>query len=349
MSDTKPSNPKDIIGSGKIPLGLIPDTIDVEVSMAFLEGALKYGRYNWRIAGVRASIYREAMGRHMMEWWNGQNEDPKTQVKHLASIIASAGILLDAELCGKLEDDRPPAAPIDKRINELEKHVAHLKEVFKDHNPKQYTIKDGDTYFKGKKIVWCQESTPHNDSPWAKEWFDYVATQFEPVDRKNDRQEIRGTLDDVVWGKKVIKNPVDFVMDWTTNRKAFEDAEQAAPAGIEPVSRAFEAAIAASDSMSTIRGHTLHTKEQSYHNGAHAASDPPDIQRPENSRFEKEEMINGHMCQWIDAYSGYVNGDRLDGTEFWSRIDLHRKGFDTPDEMISAIKNGAYVLEKNAI
>lgn len=142
MISLKPTNPKDIIGSGKLPLGLVPDTIAVQVALAFLEGALKYGRYNWRIAGVRASIYREALDRHLMRWWNGQDVDPKTRVKHLASIIACAGILLDAELCGKLEDDRPPAAPIWELIDEQEEIVAHLKEVFKDHNPKQYTIAD---------------------------------------------------------------------------------------------------------------------------------------------------------------------------------------------------------------
>jgi hypothetical protein len=113
VEETKPTNPKDIIGSGKLPLGLVPDTLLTEAAIAFLEGASKYGRYNWRIAGVRTSIYREAMQRHMIKWWNGEDRDPKTRVKHLASVIACAGILLDAELCGKLTDDRPPRAPIE--------------------------------------------------------------------------------------------------------------------------------------------------------------------------------------------------------------------------------------------
>lgn len=140
--ETKPTNPKDIIGSGKLPIGLVPDTLLAEAAMAFLEGACKYGRYNWRIAGVRSSIYREAMQRHMIKWWNGEDRDPKTRVKHLASVIACAGILLDAELCGKLTDDRPPRAPLGKHIDDADEMVKHLKELFKDHNPKQYTIED---------------------------------------------------------------------------------------------------------------------------------------------------------------------------------------------------------------
>ena len=138
----KETNPKDAIGSGKLPMELVPDTIEAEVALAYLEGALKYGRFNWRVAGVRASVYRAALRRHLAKWWNGQDRDPKTRVKHLASIIACAGILLDAELCGMLTDDRPPAVPMDKLIDEADAMVAHLKALFKDHNPKQYTIED---------------------------------------------------------------------------------------------------------------------------------------------------------------------------------------------------------------
>lgn len=139
--NNKPTNPKDAFGSAKVPLGLVPDTITAHVALAFLEGALKYGRYNWRIAGVRASIYNDAMERHRKKWWNGENCDKKTRVKHLASIIACAGILLDAELCGKLNDDRPPSVDgFSDFIDGLDAQVAHLKDLFKGHSPAQYTI-----------------------------------------------------------------------------------------------------------------------------------------------------------------------------------------------------------------
>jgi hypothetical protein len=140
----KQSNPKDAIGSAKLAMGLVPDTIKSHVALAFLEGALKYGRFNWRIAGVRASIYHDALERHLAKWWNGENAAKDTRVKHLASVIACAGILLDAELCEKLEDDRPPACPgvidfIDAEAVEIGKH---LRELFKDHAPHQFTIAD---------------------------------------------------------------------------------------------------------------------------------------------------------------------------------------------------------------
>lgn len=52
----KPSNPKQLIGSTKPPLHLFPRIALVQGSLAFLEGALKYGRSNYRAIGVKASI-----------------------------------------------------------------------------------------------------------------------------------------------------------------------------------------------------------------------------------------------------------------------------------------------------
>ncbi len=160
MNNEKASNPKDMVGSSKLMMGLVPDTIVAETALAYMEGMLKYGRANWRIAGVRSSIYHDALRRHLAKWWNGENADPKTRVKHLSSIIACAGILLDAELCGELTDDRPPAAPIGDLIDEAEKTMAHLVEMFKDHNPRHYGIDDKplSSYPLKKEITW-QEYT----------------------------------------------------------------------------------------------------------------------------------------------------------------------------------------------
>jgi hypothetical protein len=142
MTDTKPTNPKDVIGSGKLPLELVPDTMAAYASLSFLEGASKYGRYNWRAAGVRASIYRAAHDRHMMKWWNGEDCDPKTGIPHLASALACIAIILDAGVCGKLTDDRPPRAPIGDLIDRLGDSVGPLKALFASHDPHQYTIAD---------------------------------------------------------------------------------------------------------------------------------------------------------------------------------------------------------------
>lgn len=142
MEPVKDTNPKDTLGNGRLPLGLVPDSGIAIASLAFLEGASKYGRFNWRIAGVRASIYHDAMRRHLAKWFNGEDCDAKTEVPHLASVIASAMILIDAELCDKLTDDRPPFAPVSGLVDGLQPLIAHLKELFKDHNPYQFTRAD---------------------------------------------------------------------------------------------------------------------------------------------------------------------------------------------------------------
>lgn len=141
---TKETNPKDAIGSGKLPINLVPPVGEMYASLAFLEGALKYGRYNWRIAGVRMSIYFDALHRHLAKYWDGEDVDPETQVPHLSSALACIIIILDAKHAGKLTDDRPPVVAMGATIAELTGVVALLKEQFKDRHPKQYTIADSE-------------------------------------------------------------------------------------------------------------------------------------------------------------------------------------------------------------
>lgn len=141
--DPKASNPKDIIGTGKLPLDLVPDTGIVYAALAFLEGALKYGKFNWRIAGVRWSVYEAALKRHMVKVKEGEWKDPVTGVPHIGSMLACLMILADAAENGKLIDDRPPSMlTASDFVDSTVKDVAQLKRVFAKHDPKQYTIED---------------------------------------------------------------------------------------------------------------------------------------------------------------------------------------------------------------
>ena len=140
----KPSNPKEAIGDTKLNLSLVPDTAHMYLASAFTEGALKYGSYNWRAAGVRASTYVAACRRHLAKWWNGEEFDPKTKVHHLANAMACLAIILDAKLVSKLNDDRPPVADINGLIESLEGTVAHLKEMSKGLTPHHYTATDAE-------------------------------------------------------------------------------------------------------------------------------------------------------------------------------------------------------------
>lgn len=136
---SKPSNPKEAFGDKKMPMDLLPDTATVQFNLAFLEGALKYGQYNWRVAGVKSSTYVRAARRHLSKWWNGQNVDPLTHVHELASVGACVAIMLDAIAVDMLTDDRPPRADMEKALADAAVISAHLKQLFKDHSPIQYT------------------------------------------------------------------------------------------------------------------------------------------------------------------------------------------------------------------
>jgi len=136
---SKPTNPKDAVGSTKLPLDLVPDTLSLFAAASFAEGASKYGSYNWRVSGVRASIYKAALERHLKKWWNGEDADEVTKVPHLASVIACAAIILDAGVVGKLTDDRPPKAEIAKTIAELETVVKHLYQIHAGLKPEHHT------------------------------------------------------------------------------------------------------------------------------------------------------------------------------------------------------------------
>lgn len=138
----KATNPKDAIAGSKLPLHLVPDSVLAYAAVAFAEGALKYGAYNWRAAGVRTSVYVAALRRHLMRFQNGEDCDPQTGVPHLASVIACAGIILDAGLVGKLTDDRPPVSPLSGLIEDLEGRFERLHLLFADRNPKHWKIGD---------------------------------------------------------------------------------------------------------------------------------------------------------------------------------------------------------------
>ena len=63
MTESKDTNPKDMIGIRKAPMSGLPAPVLMECGLVKLHGDLKYGAYNWREAGVRASVYYKALRR----------------------------------------------------------------------------------------------------------------------------------------------------------------------------------------------------------------------------------------------------------------------------------------------
>jgi hypothetical protein len=77
-----------------------------QTSLAHAEGARKYGPWNWRTNKVCATTYIGAIMRHLTAWQDGEDLDPDSGLTHLAKIAACCNILMDAQHCGTLVDDR---------------------------------------------------------------------------------------------------------------------------------------------------------------------------------------------------------------------------------------------------
>ncbi|MCH8137337.1 MAG: hypothetical protein IH926_00005 [Proteobacteria bacterium] len=119
----KDSNPKDAIGSRKVGLSMIPRPVLYERALAMLGGSLKYARHNYRIAGVRASVYRDATDRHLDAWWEGEDIDEESGLNHITKAIASLAVMRDAMINGMFVDDRPPKVPLETMRGDLQDAV----------------------------------------------------------------------------------------------------------------------------------------------------------------------------------------------------------------------------------
>ena len=131
--ESKGVNPKDAIGSAKNPHGCISRAVLAEVGLAFMEGARKYRRHNYRVTPVRAEVYFDAANRHLDAWWEGEDIDPDSGLPHLTKAIACLFVIRDAIINDSWCDDRPPKVPqehwdfIKERTTEIVKRYPESK------------------------------------------------------------------------------------------------------------------------------------------------------------------------------------------------------------------------------
>jgi hypothetical protein len=113
-------NPKDRVGSAKVDLSLFPPAGMIHGAHAFMDGAEKYGAFNWREKKVRARVYVAAAQRHLLDWLDGQETADDSGAHHLGHAIACCAIILDALETGNLVDDRPVAGAAAQILARLE-------------------------------------------------------------------------------------------------------------------------------------------------------------------------------------------------------------------------------------
>lgn len=130
---TKSTNPKDSVGVKKWrQFCTIPFAPLCEVGVAMLEGARKYGRHNYRVAGVRASVYIDAAIGHLVQWFEGEDIDPDSELSHITKAIATLMVMRDGMLNDKFIDDRPPKAKLNELRNTLQAKVEDIITKYPD-------------------------------------------------------------------------------------------------------------------------------------------------------------------------------------------------------------------------
>lgn len=138
----KDSNPKDSVGCTKPPLHCIPAHVLFEIGMGMFEGGWKYREANYRVIGVRASIYYDAAMRHLTAWWEGEDIDPASQIHHISKVMSCLAVLRDCQMQTEngapidYKDDRPPksAVPMSKLEDQFK---AMLERLQRDHGDRK--------------------------------------------------------------------------------------------------------------------------------------------------------------------------------------------------------------------
>jgi hypothetical protein len=117
-------NPKDRIGALKVDFTLIPPPALLQLALAQMDGAEKYGEYNWRVEPVQIRTYLGAMMRHILSYQEGEMYDA-SGVHHLGHVMACCAIIIDGESHGSTTDNRP--LPSDFALQ-----LAHANDILRE-------------------------------------------------------------------------------------------------------------------------------------------------------------------------------------------------------------------------
>lgn len=123
-------NPKDLLAAKKCDLSVFPAIGIYHGAHAMVDGALKYGPYNWRDKAVLARVYIAAAKRHIARWEAGE-EYALEGTHNLGNVIACCALLLDAQATGNLGDDRAKSPELLRIMDEVDAKCKALGEAAK--------------------------------------------------------------------------------------------------------------------------------------------------------------------------------------------------------------------------
>jgi hypothetical protein len=94
-------------GSKQCQMGAVDPQALMQVGLVAGFGGIKYERYNFA-KGYKWSLSYDAMQRHLMLFWNGQDNDDESGLPHLAHAAWHCLALLTFSFRGRGTDDRFP-------------------------------------------------------------------------------------------------------------------------------------------------------------------------------------------------------------------------------------------------
>ena len=97
-----------------------------------MEGGRKYGTHNFRAVGVRASVYYDAIMRHVTQWWEGEDIDLDSGLHPLIKAAASIVVMRDGMLMDNYIDDRPIKYPNGLNMSEFNEKAGDIIEKIPD-------------------------------------------------------------------------------------------------------------------------------------------------------------------------------------------------------------------------
>lgn len=179
-------NPKDAAALTRVPMHLLPAVGCVYGAMACRDGAEKYGPYNWRERKISLVWYLGAIDRHLKAVLDGEDDASDSKLPHLAHILATCAILLDAKEAGALIEDRPKrsgnASALIERMNaRLRAEAAPTPQPTQPTQPERWGVfKDGVlwhgtvTELKSEAEAWADPAGDWPDKRVARIEFDGV-------------------------------------------------------------------------------------------------------------------------------------------------------------------------------
>ena len=120
-------NPKAIAGKARFPqLSVVPSTSLAWLAEAHADGAAKYGTLNWRSQPHSMTSLIDAALRHLLALKEGEDHANDSGLPHAAHVLAGMSVLLDAQACGTLIDDR--VAPRADAWERVRSEIAGIRE-----------------------------------------------------------------------------------------------------------------------------------------------------------------------------------------------------------------------------